>query len=906
MQELVTPELVVAYSQCPRKAYLLCKGETGDPHEYVEILERRVIENREDYLRKIDSSSDLVSTNLTLRSGDFEAYCDVLTTRDESSYEPTLVAGTHKVTPDQIIRLVYMGHVISQRYHHKPSTGIIVLGQDKIHKVKLEARYATVNRIITTLQTWVTGTATEEPQVILNDHCPSCQYRHKCMAAAEKADSLTLLDRMTPKLIRRFQKKGIFTVTQLSYLYRPRRKRAKRKPSSAFKVELQALAIRTRKIYLQTVPKLTRAGLELFLDIESVPDEDFHYLIGLTVCNGGLVSHRSFWSDSPDGEHQMWLQFLEALQGYPDAPIYHYGAYDRRVIDKVSKRYELHCEKIVGRMVNVSSIIYGTIYFPVRSNSLKDLGKFIGATWTSPDASGLQSLVWRHSWEETHDPIWKQQLITYNQEDCNALRLLSDRISAISDAANTMEGIDFADRPKRQATEMGTQLHAEFEKIIKFAHFDYREKRISLRPEQTASASGIPETRNPKKQVIYRRIPPSKADKTIHVRRRLKCPRHKRPLTRRDEIAEKTIIDLAFTKNGCRKILIKYVGPRAFCKTCSVAYLPPRILELWKRSFGDGFSAWVTYQRIALRQPWDAIVQMIDEMFEVHVTSAAAVDMVERMANKYAPTEAILLQRLKQSVFIHVDETRINIGGATYYVWVFTDGIHVVFRVTESREPTIVHSLLDGYTGVLISDFYAGYDSVKCKQQKCLIHLIRDINESLWENPLDAEFERFASNVKDLLLPILQDIERYGLKRRHLNKHQPTVESFYGKVIAGGLYESEVALNFISRFRRYREIMFRFLEEDSIPWNNNTGERAIRHLAVQRKISNTFGKGFVSKHLILLGIAQSSRFQGKSFLKFLLSGEMDVDEFQPRKRRRETRPVGQSLEEKTANDTTSS
>src|SRR5271166_1021095 len=224
-----------------------------------------------------------------------------------------------------------------------------------------------------------------------------------------------------------------------SYLYRPRRKRAKRKFSAAFKVELQALAIRTGKIYLQTVPKLTRTGLQLFLDIESIPDEDFHYLIGLSVCSAGLVSHHSFWSDSPDGEHVIWLQFLEALQSYPNAPIYHYGAYDRRVIEKVSKRYELQCEDIVGRMVNVSSIIYGAIYFPVRSNSLKDLGKYIGATWTSPDASGLQSLVWRHLWEETHDPIWKQQLLTYNQEDCNALRLLSDRISTISEAANTME-----------------------------------------------------------------------------------------------------------------------------------------------------------------------------------------------------------------------------------------------------------------------------------------------------------------------------------------------------------------------------------------------------------------------------------------------------------------------------------
>jgi hypothetical protein len=80
---------------------------------------------------------------------------------------------------------------------------------------------------------------------------------------------------------------------------------------------------------------------------------------------------------------------------------------------------------------------------------------------------------------------------------------------------------------------------------------------------------------------------------------------------------------------------------------------------------------------------------------------------------------------------------------------------------------------------------------------------------------------------------------------------------------------SEVTTRFITRFQRYRGSIFRFLEESSIPWNNNTGERALRHLAVQRKISGSFFKSFSSGYLVLLGIAQTCRFQGKSFLKFL-------------------------------------
>jgi len=45
--------------------------------------------------------------------------------------------------------------------------------------------------------------------------------------------------------------------------------------------------------------------------------------------------------------------------------------------------------------------------------------------------------------------------------------------------------------------------------------------------------------------------------------------------------------------------------------------------------------------------------------------------------------------------------------------------------------------MLDGFGGVLVSDFYSAYDSAKCAQQKCLIHLARDINDDLFHSPFD-------------------------------------------------------------------------------------------------------------------------------------------------------------------------
>jgi Transposase IS66 family len=212
--------------------------------------------------------------------------------------------------------------------------------------------------------------------------------------------------------------------------------------------------------------------------------------------------------------------------------------------------------------------------------------------------------------------------------------------------------------------------------------------------------------------------------------------------------------------------------------------------------------------------------------------------------------------------------------------------------MTETRETTIVHEFVSNYGGVLVSDFYPGYDSITCKQQKCLVHLIRDLNNDLWSSPFDTEFESFVFEVKNLLIPIFEAVEKYGLKKRHLNKFKKPIEEFYKKLIAESGYKSELAIKYRKRFERYQESLFRFLEQDSIPWNNNMAERAIRHLAVQRKISGTFFEDVAPKYLQMLSIAQTCRFQDKSFLKFLISEEKDIDKFRATKPLKISMPVG--------------
>lgn len=109
-----------------------------------------------------------------------------------------------------------------------------------------------------------------------------------------------------------------------------------------------------------------------------------------------------------------------------------------------------------------------------------------------------------------------------------------------------------------------------------------------------------------------------------------------------------------------------------------------------------------------------------------------------------------------------MDETQINVQGTNHYVWVFTNGNYVFFRITETRESKIVHELLSNFKGILITDFYGGYDAIPCKQQKCLVHLMRDLNNDLWSNPYNFEYEKFVNGVRNLLTPIFDAEKNMG------------------------------------------------------------------------------------------------------------------------------------------------
>jgi Transposase IS66 family len=251
----------------------------------------------------------------------------------------------------------------------------------------------------------------------------------------------------------------------------------------------------------------------------------------------------------------------------------------------------------------------------------------------------------------------------------------------------------------------------------------------------------------------------------------------------------------------------------------------------------------------------------------------------ERGAEYYRETRKNILAEMVKGNVIHADETRIRLQGKIAYVWVFTTLRQVVYFYSDTREGTLAQSALEGFKGVLVSDFYAAYDSIPCAQQKCLLHLMRDLNDAVLDNPYDESLKGIVTAFAELLREIVKTIDRWGLKRRFLRKHLIDVVRFYKRMSrASGL--SAAALKWKARLEKDRGELFTFLAHDGVPWNNNNAEHAIKAFArLRRAIEGLSTPKGIEEYLILLSVCQTCKFSGLDFLRFLRSGETDICTF---------------------------
>src|SRR6516164_8157921 len=271
--------------------------------------------------------------------------------------------------------------------------------------------------------------------------------------------------------------------------------------------------------------------------------------------------------------------------------------------------------------------------------------------------------------------------------------------------------------------------------------------------------------------------------------------------------------------------------------------------------YGENLRAYIAYLLIEMRLSNQKIQEHMATVFNVPTRTTMASDTKVTLAKKYEPTYRQILEHIASGSVVHADETKGVVYGGGHYVWIFANPTSVGYLYSASREASILDDVLAGFSGVLVSDFYGGYNAVPCRQQKCLIHLMRDINEDVLKHPFNEELTFVAQRFGALLREIVETIDRYGLKKRHLGKHKASAERFIADVAALPC-ATDVGSALKKRIAKNKDELFTFLDHDDIPWNNNNAEHAVRAFAALRNVIEPHStESSIREYLTLLSIS---------------------------------------------------
>ncbi len=346
----ITPLLLEAYLKCPTKCFLLYVGESGVGNPYADWVRVRDTTYQREGTRRLTeglandewvtgpldtkglkSARWRLATESQVRAQNFECTLHAVDRVPSdgpgkpTQFIPTRFISTNKLGKHDKLLLAFDTFVLSEVLGRKVDLGKIIHGDERVALiVKTDSFDADLRNTLAKIAGLLSGQA--PPDLVLNRHCAECEFQKQCRQKAMVEDDLSLLSGINEDERRRHREKGIFTVKQLSYTFRPRRtpKRAKN-PARPRYPALQALAIRENTVYVHGSVTLPDSKAQVYLDIEGIPDNDSYYLVGALIVSEGQETFQSFWADQKSEEPERFYQFAEAVCRLDHFRVLHFG-----------------------------------------------------------------------------------------------------------------------------------------------------------------------------------------------------------------------------------------------------------------------------------------------------------------------------------------------------------------------------------------------------------------------------------------------------------------------------------------------------------------------------------------------------------------------------------------------------
>jgi len=271
--------------------------------------------------------------------------------------------------------------------------------------------------------------------------------------------------------------------------------------------------------------------------------------------------------------------------------------------------------------------------------------------------------------------------------------------------------------------------------------------------------------------------------------------------------------------------------------------------------YGQALKTLMVYLSVFQLIPYERICVFFSDVFGLSVSKATIANALKTCNDSLADYDKIIQQALCRASVLHVDETGFRVKKERRWLHVACTTLLTWYGHHKDRGKSATDALniLPAFKGVLVHDFWKTYLLYDCLHAICNAHLIRELTG------ISEEFGQIWSDqMKELILDIKKEVDSARLRLCLLSLNQiADFEARYAQIIEQGNRENpepeyirpagkrgrkkhSKPRNLLNRFDKFHDEILAFMNDFSIPFDNNLAERDLRMMKVQQKISGTF------------------------------------------------------------------
>lgn len=253
--------------------------------------------------------------------------------------------------------------------------------------------------------------------------------------------------------------------------------------------------------------------------------------------------------------------------------------------------------------------------------------------------------------------------------------------------------------------------------------------------------------------------------------------------------------------------------------------------------------------------PFARARDLLADLTGARLSVGTLVEWVRRSAEAVQPVEEELKRALRRAPVLHCDETGVRRTGRLAWAHVASTArlTHYAIHAKRGSEATDAIGILPGYRGVSVHDGWKPYQAqTTCRHALCNIHHLRELTfvEEQYQQP-------WAKELKDLLLEMRTAADQartQGLADLPAAQ-RADFRAHYERILhAGhaanpppprrpkqrGRVKQSPTRNLLERLWLGQRQVLAFLDDLTIPFDNNQAERDLRMLKTQQKVSGCF------------------------------------------------------------------